>query len=74
MAYIIKISDTSPQALSIVNMLKTLAKDYDFLQVTEEPLSLTAEEDKELSRRYKHVLENPSEGKTWDEFQKTLDL
>jgi glutaredoxin-related protein len=72
MTYTIRISDTSPQAMSIINMLRTLAKDYDFLQITEDANALTEEQEKELSRRHKYVKKNPSVGKTWAEFEKSL--
>ena len=35
MSYTLKITKDTPQSLSIVNMLKVLAKDYDFLQIRE---------------------------------------
>jgi hypothetical protein len=72
MTYTIKITDTSPQALSIINMLRTLAKDYEFLQITEDSSEISIAQDKELSRRYKHVKKNPSIGKTWEEFEKSI--
>ena len=72
MTYTIKISDNSPQALSILNMLRTLANDYDFLQITEDTNPLTAEQEKELSRRHRYVKKNPTVGKTWAEFEKDL--
>ncbi len=72
MAYTIKISDTSPQAMSIINMLKALAKDYDFLHITEDSSSITKEQDKELDRRYSYVTKNPTDGKSWEEFEKML--
>lgn len=72
MKYTISISNTGPQALSIINMLKALAKDYDFLQITEDSNALTPEQEKELNRRYKYVKENPMVGKTWEEFEKSL--
>jgi glutaredoxin-related protein len=72
MTYTIKISDTSPQAISIINMLRTLARDYDFLQITEDSNALTAEQDRELSRRHKYVKKNPTVGKTWEEIEKSL--
>jgi len=74
MSYTIKITKNTPQSLSIVNMLKALAKDYDFLQIREDEVSseLTAEQEKELESRYNYVKKNPTEGKTWEEFEKSL--
>ena len=72
MTYTIRISDTSPQATSIINMLRTLAKDYDFLHITEDANALSAEQEKELNRRHRYVKKNPTVGKTWEEFEKSL--
>lgn len=74
MAYTIRITETSPQALSIINMLKTLALDYSFWQISEDENSkgLTIEQEKELNSRYEYVLKNPKDGKTWEEFEKSL--
>lgn len=72
MAYTIRISSNSPQALGIVNLLRVLAKDYDFLHITEESNTLTAEQEKELNRRFEFVENNPTVGKTWEEFEENL--
>ncbi len=73
MTYTIKITETSPQALSIINMLKALSLDYSFLQIIEDDNSeLTIEQEKELESRYKYVLKNPQVGKTWEELEKSL--
>ncbi len=73
-SYTIKITENTPQSLSIVNMLRALAVDYNFLQIIEdESLSeLTLEQEKELDSRYEYVMKNPEVGKTWDEFEKSL--
>lgn len=34
--------------------------------------TLTKEQEEELDRRYKYVLENPTEGKTWEEVKSNL--
>jgi len=77
MTYTVKINQTGPQAQSIIEMLKALAKDYDFLQIYEEPEfdtlnSLTTEQEKELDRRTDYVTENPTHGKSWEEVEKEL--
>lgn len=72
MEYTIRISDKSPQAKSIINMLESLAKEYDFLQIYENACSLTEEQEKELNRRHRYVKKNPDIGKTWEEFEKNL--
>lgn len=71
--YTIKISDSSPQATSIINMLRALAQDYDFLQIIEDPPTLTPDQEKELNRRLEYLNKNPAVGKTWEEFEKDLN-
>ena len=75
MIYTIKIDQTSQQAQSVVNMLKALSV-YDFLQIYETDAigstSLTAEQEKELDRRFEYVLQNPTVGKSWDEVEQNL--
>ncbi len=72
MEYIIKISDTNAKAQSIINMLKALAQDYDFLTINEDTVALTPEQETELDRRYDFVKANPETGKTWDEVVKSF--
>jgi hypothetical protein len=72
MNYIIKIKDTSKKAKSIINMLKALQDDYDFIEISEdlenqhETMIL-----KELEVRYKSFLKNKS-GKEWNILLKEL--
>ncbi len=73
MLYTIKINDSSTKAQSIINLLKTFAKDYDFLQIYKgSEYEITEEMKKELDRRYEHFLQNPDEGKSWDEVRRNL--
>ena len=76
MIYTVKINQTSRQAQSIVNMLKALSIDYDFLQIYENneiaDTNLTPEQEKELDSRYEYVLRNPTVGKSWDEVKQNL--
>ena len=66
MNYIIRIKDTTKKAKSIINMLKALQEDYDFIEITEdvenqhETMIL-----KELEVRYKSFLKDKS-GKDWN--------
>ena len=59
MNYIIKIKDTSKKAKSIINMLKALQEDYDFIEISEdlenqhETMIL-----KELEVRYKSFIKS----------------
>lgn len=74
MSFTIKITESTPQSLSIVNMLRTLAVDYDFLQILEDDFSskLTPEQEKELDSRYEYVSKNPFVGKPWREVRENL--
>ena len=66
MVYTFKISDNSPQSQSIINMLLSLSKDYDFLTVEEkEENELTHEQEAELDRRYQSFLQNQQNGRRW---------
>ena len=74
MSFTVKITENTPQSLSIVNMLKALAIDYKFLQILEDDISseLTPEQEKELDSRYEYVLKNPTVGKPWNEVKQNL--
>jgi hypothetical protein len=74
MSFTIKITEKTPQSLSIVNMLKALALDYNFLQILEDDFSsaLTPEQEKELESRHEYVIKNPTIGKSWDEVKQNL--
>ena len=66
MVYTIKIRDKSSKARSIINMLKALQEDYDFIEITEEKED-QAEENilKELESRYNSFLKD-KKGKEWN--------
>jgi arsenate reductase-like glutaredoxin family protein len=72
MNYIIKIRDKSKKARSIINMLKALQEDYDFIEISEE---IENQQEsmilKELEVRYKSFLKNKS-GKEWKTLLKEL--
>jgi arsenate reductase-like glutaredoxin family protein len=72
MNYIIKIKDNSKKARSIINMLKALQEDYNFIEISEdienERESMVL---KELEARYKSFLKNKS-GKEWKNLLKEL--
>jgi hypothetical protein len=74
MNFTIKITENTPQSLSIINMLKALAVDYSFLQIVEDDISteLTTEQLNELDSRYEYVLKNPKVGKPWNEVKQNL--
>ncbi len=76
MTYTVKIDQGSRQAQSIVDMLKALSIDYDFLQIYEDEeiadANLTSEQTKELDSRYEYVLKNLKVGKPWNEVKQSL--
>lgn len=73
MIYTIKIDNSSKQAQSIINLLSTLAKDYDFLKIIEEDeFDLSPEQEAELERRYELFQKDPNKGKSWDEVKANL--
>jgi len=67
MIYTFQISDVSPQSESIINLLLSLSKDYDFLKVIDEDYELSTKQGKELDRRYEEFLKNPENGRPWNE-------
>jgi hypothetical protein len=72
MIYTFQISDVSPQSESIINLLLSLSKDYDFLKVIDEDYDLSPEQGKELDRRYEEFLKNPENGRPWNEVVEEL--
>ena len=76
MTYTVKIDQASRQAQSIVDMLKALSIDYDFLQIYEDDeiadTNLTSEQEKELDSRYEYVFKNPTVGKSCNEVKQNL--
>ena len=71
MVYTIKIKDKSSKAKSIINMLKALQEDYDFIEISEEKENQEDEILKELKIRYKYYL-GSSERKEWSALMKEL--
>jgi hypothetical protein len=72
MTYTFQISDNTPQSQSIINMLISLAEDYDFLKIIKkkeesEEFELTAEQEAELDRRFENFQKNAQHGKPWNE-------
>ncbi len=75
MECLVKITDNSLKAKNIINLLKSLAEDYDFLEFidnTDNLFELSEEQQKESDRRLEHVKKNPNEGKTWEEIEAKL--
>ena len=72
MEYTIKIEDSSPIAKSIINMLKELAKEHPFLDISFSVSEVQNTIVEELEARYKFVMENPEEGDSWEDVKKRL--
>jgi hypothetical protein len=76
MVYTIRISGDSPQASGIINLLKSLQKDYNFIEINEEvqypEFDLSPEWLEEIDRRAEYMENHPDEGKTWDEVKRNL--
>lgn len=71
MSFIVKIENTGGKAESIINMLKNLASDYEFLEVLDENELPMISED-EFWKKYEYTIENIEKGKSWDEVRKEL--
>ncbi len=74
MVYTFQISDVSTQSHDVINMLLSISKEYDFLKVLtdEDNDELTIEQERELDQRYELFLENPKNGRTWNEVKQYL--
>lgn len=70
MTYTITIQDNSQKAKSIINMLKALKEDYDFIDISKHNTT-SLNIDKELDKRYKSFTKN-KEGKDWADLKKEL--
>jgi len=73
MKYTFSIDDKSSKAKSIINLLKELNKDYDFIRVSDEVLFDEDKEEikEELKFRQEKTLQ-VQEGKTWGYLKKEL--
>jgi DNA-directed RNA polymerase len=72
MTYIIKIQDNSLKAKSIINMLKALKEDYDFIEIKKDTaIKPGLKLDKELDKRYKSFLKD-NKGKDWEDLKSEL--
>jgi len=72
MTYTVTIKQTGKQAQSIIDMLKALSVDYDFLQIYENDENISLAADNELDSRYEYVIKNPTVGKSWNEVKENL--
>lgn len=72
MIYTIKIQDKTKKAKSLINMLKALKEDYDFIEITEDFKTLKGKDlENELDRRFE-VFSVNDEGKDWEILKKEL--
>lgn len=72
MEFTVKISDTSPKAKSIINMLKELAEDYSFIHISDDEDIINENILKEFDARKAYIKQHPDEWKTWDEVKNKL--
>lgn len=77
MTYTIRIKSSSSKAQSIINMLKELREEFDFIDIIEEDDSNDVEEMSseflnELDMRSEYMHRHPEEGKDWEEVKKKL--
>ena len=72
MTYTIKIQDKSLKAESIINMLKALKDDHDFIEILEDSNKVSDFNlDKELDKRYQSF-QKKQKGKDWIDLKKEL--
>ena len=72
MIYTIRIKDKTKKARSIINLLKALRDDYDFIEISENSDSeIEKETNHELEIRYNLFLEDPK-GKDWEDLKKEI--
>ena len=72
MTYTIKIQDKSLKAKSIINMLKALKDDYDFIEIQKDSNKVSDSNlDKELDKRYKSF-QKKQKCKDWIDLKKEL--
>jgi uncharacterized protein (DUF2249 family) len=69
MSVTIKIESNSIKAKTIINMLKALAEDYDFMQIIDDE-DLPSLTDEEYQKRYEYTLNNMEKGQSWEEIKK----
>ena len=72
MNYTIKIAENDKESRKIISMIKELAGDSPFVSIYEDETGLSSEMEKELETRYKQVLKNPTDGKSWDDVKANL--
>ncbi len=72
MTYTITIQDKSTKAKSIINMLKALKDDYDFIEIKNDNKDKSDKDlEKELDKRYKAFQKNKN-GKVWSDLKREL--
>lgn len=72
MNYTIRIAENDKESQKIIMMIKELAGDSPFISIYEDETGLSFEMEKELEKRYKQVLKDPMEGKSWNEVKTDL--
>jgi len=72
MNYTIKIAENDKESRKIITLIKELAGESPYVSIYEDETGLSSEMEKELETRYKQVLKNPTDGKSWDDVKANL--
>jgi hypothetical protein len=67
MSYTIKIAKNEKEADRLIKLIEDLVGDSPLVSIYEDETGLSEKMEKELERRYQDVLNNPGEGKTWED-------
>jgi len=72
MNYTIKIAENDKESRKIITMIKEMAGNSPNVTIYEDETGLSSELERELDKRYRIVLENPDDGKSWEEVKAIL--
>ena len=72
MSITFKINNTGLKAQSIINMLKILSLDYDFIEMYDDTEELPELSEKEYKKRYEYTIEHFNEGISIEELESKL--
>jgi hypothetical protein len=72
MSYTIKITKNDKEASKIMAQIKEIIGDSPFVSIYEDETGLSDDMVKELEGRYRQVIKNPEEGKSWEDVKANL--
>lgn len=67
MNYTIKIAENEKEGENLIRQIKELLGDSPFVSIYEDETGLSDDMVQELESRYQQVIQNPQEGKSWEE-------